>query len=330
MNNKTIKWGILGLGKIAHKFAKALAVAEGAQLAAVASRSQGKADAFAEQFHAPKAYGSYEALATDGELDIIYIATPHGRHKQDAVLCLEAGRNVLCEKAFALNSEELDAIISAAKSNDCFLMEAIWTRFHPNFLKVKSLIEEGAIGEPQYLRADFGFHSPYNEESRLWNPALGGGSLLDIGIYPLFLALQLFGEPATIQASAKKSPLGVDASMSVQLDWKDGKQAQLFSSFETDTNIEAAIYGPTKRLLMHNRWHEPSPVSLWHRNDCLQQWEFPDLSGYVYEIQHCGKCLVDGLKESPLLPLDFSKLLMRTMDSIRHQSDVFYPEERIL
>ena len=327
MSQQTIKWGILGLGRIAHKFANAIQIADGAKLVAVASRSIDKARAFAQTYGAPNAYEGYEALASDEELDIIYIATPHGRHRQDAILCLNAGRNVLCEKAFALNSAELEDIIAAAQANDRFLMEAIWTRFHPNFLKVLELIAKGQIGEPQYLRADFGFHSPYNETHRLWNPVLGGGSLLDIGIYPLFLALQLFGEPDDIQASAKLSPLGVDASMAMQLSWKDGKRAQLFSTLETDTRIEAEIYGPDKRLLMHNRWHEPADVSLWQRNDCIDRWEFPDTTGYVYEVLHCGECLKKGLKASPLLPLDFSRLLMKTMDIIRSKTGVRYPNE---
>lgn len=321
---KTIKWGILGLGKIAHKFAQAIGEAEGAELIAVASRSEDKAEDFAAQYEVATAYGSYEALVEDDTIDVIYIATPHGRHKQDAILCLEAGRNVLCEKAFTLNLRELDEVIKAAKSNDCFLMEAIWTRFHPNFLKLQELISEGAIGEPKYLRADFGFHTPYNAESRLWNPKLGGGSLLDIGIYPLFLALQLFGKPDEIQAKANLTEEGVDSSMAIQLFWNDGKHAQLFSTFEADTNIEAEIYGQKKRIQLHNRWHNPAPVSLWERNTQLAYWDFPDTSGYVYEVLHVGTCIREQRKESPLLPLNFSQLLMGTMDTIRKMTGVIY------
>ncbi|MFK7971292.1 MAG: Gfo/Idh/MocA family protein [Bacteroidia bacterium] len=321
---ETIRWGILGTGNIAHKFAQAILQAEGATLQAVASRTEAKAKDFANQYDINTAHSSYEMLAQNKDIDVVYIATPHGRHKEDAILCLEGGRHVLCEKAFALNLSELEDILAVAKREDRFIMEAIWTRFHPNFEQVMSLVEKDEIGEVKLIRADFGFYTPYDEASRLWNPALGGGSLLDIGIYPLFLALQLLGEPDEIQAFAHKTALGVDASMSMQLMYNNGASAQLYSSFEIDTEIEATVYGRDKRIIMHNRWHTPAPVSMWQRSTCLDRWEYPEVSGYVYEVLHVNECLRNNLRESPKLSHDFSRSLVRTMDSIRKLTGIEY------
>lgn len=326
---KNIRWGILGLGNIAHKFASAILESQGGQLVSVASRNAEKAQAFAHQYGATHAHGSYASLAADPEVDVVYIATPHGRHFEDVMLCLEARKHVLCEKAFALHKQHVDAMVKKAQSVNCFLMEAIWTRFHPNFLKVKELIANETIGPLRMIRADFGFHNTYNPESRLWNPALGGGSLLDIGIYPLFLALQLMGKPDKIQAQANLSPDGIDASLAMQLQYADGRQAQLFSSFEIDMPIQAELFGPDRRIMMHNRWHEPADISLWNRNTCMKTWQFPKVSGYVYEIAHVQSCLQQGLTESPLLPLSFSQDLMETMDEIRAQVGVQYPADTL-
>ncbi|MCL4127600.1 UNVERIFIED_CONTAM: hypothetical protein GTU68_056476 [Idotea baltica] len=189
MNKKTINWGIIGCGKIANKFATDLATIEDAALVAVASRNQENANDFAQKHNAKKAYNSYETLAKDANVDAVYIATPHSFHKEHSILCLQNKKAVLCEKPFAMNLQEVEQMIAVAKENNTLLMEALWTYFLPHFNFVLEIIKQEKFGKLQELKADFGFSTPYNTESRLFKKEVGGGSLLDIGIYPIFAEL---------------------------------------------------------------------------------------------------------------------------------------------
>lgn len=324
--SKTYNWGIIGLGKIAHKFAKDLEVLPEARVHAVASRSLERAETFAGQYGAPHAFGSYEEIVSCPDLDVVYIATPHVSHHQNSIYCLRHGLPVLCEKPFAMNTREVEEMITVASDNDVFLMEAMWTRFLPTIEKAMELIESGRIGEVLSLKADFGFRGTFNPKSRLYDQALGGGSLLDIGIYPVFLALLLLGRPARIRAAAHLGDTGVDEEIGILLQYPDGRLAHLHSSILARTKTEAFIYGSTGTIHMHTRWHEPSSMTLLREDERPEEFRFDYKGkGYYLEARHVMDCLSRNRKESDLLPLDFSLELIRLLDAIRQEAGILYP-----
>lgn len=208
---KEIRWGILAPGSIAHKFVRGLELLEDAKVVAVGSRSIGRAETFAQQYGIAKAYGSYEELASDPDIDIVYVATPHSAHKECALLCLKAGKAVLCEKPFTVNTKEAEEVIQYARESKLFLMEAMWIRYLPVIIKVREWLYKGVIGEVKMLKADFGFRIEWNPEGRLLNPALAGGALLDAGIYPVSFASMVFGkQPVEIKSMSYIGTTGVD------------------------------------------------------------------------------------------------------------------------
>jgi predicted dehydrogenase len=322
-----IKWGILAPGHISRGFAAALKVTGDADLYAVASRSYEKAASFAQEFGFQKVYGSYSELADDPEVDVIYIATPHHLHFDNAMMCLKKGKPVLCEKPFTINSKQLEILVKTARDKKVFLMEAIWTRFLPGILKTMQLIEEGQIGQVKILNADFGFKADYNPESRLYDPFLGGGSLLDIGIYPVFLSLLLLGYPDKIEAVATKAPTGVDESMSISLSYKNGALASLHCTFAAHTNTDANIYGDKGKIHLKRQWLRANELVFNRNDEPLQELTFPSKAkGYEYEAEEVMRCLNMGLTESPVLGLDFSLQLMKLLDAIRKKSNIVYPD----
>lgn len=322
---KTYNWGIIGLGSIAHKFADALTVVPNARLHAVASRSAEKASKFAQQYNASHYYGNYEAIVHDREIDAIYIATPHNLHYQNTMMCLKQGIPVLCEKPFAINAKEAAGMIELARSNNIFLMEAFWTRFLPGIKKVLELIQSGAIGQIKMVKADFGFKAEFNPSSRLFDLDLGGGSLLDVGVYPLFLSLLLLGKPSSIKAISHIGRTGVDENCGIIFDYSNGEMANLFSSIVTDTITQAEIFGETGSIRIHKKWFMPSPVSLI-KGDKEEKFEFDFTgNGYNYEIEEVVKCLEEGKTESELLPLDFSLDLMELLDHVKKECGIHYP-----
>ena len=321
---KTYRWGILGAGKIAAKFASAINYTEGATLHAVASRSQEQAAAFAATHQAKVSYNDYSKLAGDPDVDIIYIATPHAFHKDQTILCLEQGKHVLCEKPMALDRVEVNNMIDAARINDCFLMEGMWSRFMPATNKMLELKEE-ALGRLQYLRADFGFQAPYDPTSRLFDTKLGGGSLLDVGVYPLFLSVLLLGEPETIHAMGKLSATGADEYCNIQLQYAGGETASIFCSVTIKTSLTAELAGPKGRIYMHNPWYRTDKVTFEPNEGERQDFILPhEHNGFEYEIRHVMECLNKGLKESPLMPLDVTLTISRIMDKVREQVGVVY------
>lgn len=321
----TFRWGIIGAGRIARKFAADLNTIKNARLTAIASRDQDRAQAFADEFKAPFAYGSYEALLDCPELDAVYIATRHPGHAAASIMCLERGIPVLCEKPFAMNAGEVQQMIDAARKTDTFLMEAIWTRFLPTTRQALQWIKEGRIGEVQSVKADFGFKAERNLAGRLYNKALGGGSLLDIGIYPTFLALLLLGKPEEILANAVIGTTGVDEEMAAIFKYSDGKMAQIHSTIRADTKTEAFIYGSEGVIHIHSRWHEPSSMSLLLPNERPEDFffEYPCI-GYAYEAEEVMACLAAGKKESDALPLSFSMDLIRLLDEMRAKIGLDY------
>jgi len=322
---KIYNWGIIGLGNIAHKFAEALTVVPNARLHAVASRSLEKATSFGQQYNAGKYYGNYEDITHDPDVDAIYIATPHNLHYQNTIMCLNQDIPVLCEKPFAINAKEASGMISLARSRNVFLMEAFWTRFFPDIKKVLELINDGVIGKIRIVKADFGFKAEFNPSSRLFDLDLGGGSLLDVGIYPLFLSLLLLGKPSSIKAISHIGRTGVDENCGIIFDYSNGEMANLFSSIVTDTITQAEIFGETGSIRIHKKWFMPSPVTLI-KDGKEEKYDFDFKgNGYNYEIEEVVKCLEEGKTESNLMPLNFSLDLMELVDHVKKECGIHYP-----
>jgi len=324
---KIYNWGILGPGKIAHHFVKDLLKTEQGNLHAVASRSLDRAQTFADEYSAAHAYGSYEAMLECPDLDIIYVATPHAMHHEHTLLCLNAKIPVLCEKAFAGNRHQVTEMMMTALRKDVFLMEALWTRFLPSFIKTKELLDNQLIGTPISLTADFGFKADFDPKGRLFNKELAGGALLDIGIYPVLCALFLFGKPDKITANAHIGKTGVDEEISMGFHYSNGKMAHLHATLRATTPCEAIIYGEAGHIKIDSRWHESKSLSVHYLNDRPSeafQYE-DDVKGYKYEIDHVHECLSKGLKQSPIISLHFSTLLIQTLDRIRETIGLTYP-----
>lgn len=318
LQHKKIRWGIIGLGKIAHKFTTDLLTIEGAELYAVASRTQEKANAFAAKYNnGPKAYGSYEALLNDTNVDAVYIATPHSLHKENTLMCLEHGIAVLCEKPFAMNANEVKAMVTKAKENNVLLMEALWTYFLPHYKYVLDLLNNKEYGDIIKLEADFGFKPEFDLSSRAFKKSLGGGCLLDIGIYPIFAALSTLGEPDTIEANATFFENNVDSSCSMTFCYKSNVKAYLKSTFLENTPTEAILYCERGTIKINSRFHEPSSVTLIvNGKENIIYFENVSI-GYTYEILHFNQLLRDNKTESDIMTFDFSKKLIQTLDKVR-------------
>jgi predicted dehydrogenase len=320
-----VRWGILGAGRIAEKFAAALNYTEGAELCAIASREAEKGKAFAAAWKASRQYTDYEALAKDPDIDIIYIATPHAFHYEHSFLCMAHGKAVLCEKPMALNYSQVSAMVGEARERELFLMEGMWTRFMPSINKAKELIDRGVIGELRHIDAGFGFEAPYDVQGRLYNRALGGGSLLDVGIYPVFLASFFLGMPSAIQSMASKAPTGVDSYCHALLQYPGGQTAHIFSAINVQTGLQAEITGTKGRLILPRPWYKSEQLLLELNSGETSSFSFPrGCNGFEYEIQEVMDCVANGFTECPALPLDFSLQMSRVVDEIGRQAGVGY------
>jgi predicted dehydrogenase len=323
--SKIINWGILGTGFIANKFAAALACVPNAKLLAVGSRTIEKSMSFAQANNVPKAYGSYEELAKDTNIDVVYVATPHVFHCENTLLCLENNKAVLCEKPFAMNEREVLSMVSKAREKKLFLMEAFWTRFLPTVLKIDEIIKSGTIGEIVYIKSDFGSNPPYDTNGRFFNPQLGGGSLLDIGIYPVFIALFLLGEPDDITSEAVIGKTGVDEILSATFKYGNNKIANLFSTLVAQTPVETDICGTKGRIRLNRMWFMTNNFTITMNNGKSETVEFNyPCNGYEYEAIEVTNCLLNGQAESRMMPLDFSLKLIRLLDRIRKQCGIRY------
>jgi predicted dehydrogenase len=328
---KKIKWGILGCGRIAGKFAGDLRLLDDAELWAAGSRNVEKASAFARQHGFRHAYGSYEELVSDPDVDVIYIASPHAQHHEHTLLCIEHGKPVLCEKAFAINSRQAHEMIDAARASGVFLMEALWSRFLPHYQETMRMVREGKLGQVGSVLANFGFIPEPPVPDRLFNPALGGGTLLDIGIYNVFFALSVLGRPDDVVAHMTPAPTGIDQQCAVTLIYHTGAIAQLFSSFEANLPIEVEISGPQGRIRLTTRFYEPTARIEWYpgRVDTRTEIQVEKHPGWGYQHQasHVHDCLRQGLTESPIWRHDDTLLLMETMDRIRQAAGISYPAD---
>ncbi|MFT7498858.1 MAG: putative dehydrogenase [Porticoccaceae bacterium] len=327
MNTRKIKWGIVGCGNIADKFAKDMALIESAELTAVASRNINKATEFGRNHAAKKAYGSYEELFKDVEIDIVYIATPHVSHAKLSISAMEYGKHVLCEKPLGLNANEVRRMIETSKRTNHFFMEALWTRFNPVFVEVLKRIKNGEIGEVNYINADFAFKSNHSLESRVYNLALGGGAILDIGIYPVFLTYALLGNPKKITASSIfQEETGADIQTSMLFDYKKS-QAVLYCGFTSNSKMIAKISGTNGEIHIQSRWHEAEEFTIL-KNGTEESFKVLKTGkGYTHEIEECHKCLGANKIESDLWSHKNSMDLITILDAIRNQVGLKYPQE---
>jgi predicted dehydrogenase len=322
-----LRWGIVGLGSIANHFVKDLALVEESELVAVASRSIDKAEEFAKTYQSKYAFGSYEELFKCNEVDVIYIATPHSFHAKIAIDAMYYGKHILCEKPLGVNTSEVLKMIEAATENKIFLMEALWSRFNPSIQKIKALIGEGVLGEIKYIHADFAFPALHrDDDNRLLNPNLAGGSLLDIGIYPVFLSYLLLGKPDQIMASSKFYKTGVEMQTSMILDYADA-QAILYSGLNSKSEMKAEISGTKGTIYINPRWHEAQGFEL-ELNEEITKFELPTAGrGYYYEILEVQDCINNNELESRSWSHDDSRNLIGILDTIRAKAGIVFPFE---
>ena len=322
-----INWGIIGAGNIAHTFSKDLNLVKNGKLVAVASRSLEKARNFADEYNAPLAFGSYEELFQCEDVDVIYIATPHMNHADLSIAAMKAGKNVLCEKPAGVNKAQVLEMVKTAKAHNVFFMEALWSRFNPTVIKVKNLIDEGAIGKVGYLHADFAFYGlDRDQNGRLLNPDLAGGSLLDIGIYPIFLSYLLLGMPKEIKAGANFHETGVEVQTSMIFKY-DNAQSILYSGLNSNSKMEAQIAGSEGAIFIHPRWHETTGYTLEKDGDKTENEIGKVGKGYTYEIEEVQNCLSQGKLESELWSHQNSLDLIALLDTVRERTGIVFPFE---
>jgi predicted dehydrogenase len=323
MENNKIKWGIVGLGNIAQQFASELQLIDSAEIYAVASRNINKAQDFANKFQCSKAYGSYDELFQDENVDILYIATPHDSHAELTIKALQNNKNVLCEKPLALHYKDVEQMISTAKKHNKFFMEAFWTRFNPSMRETLQHIKDGAIGEVKYVNADFAIKFENPDNTRMTDIKLGGGALMDIGVYPLFLAYLILGVPKEIIAKANLYSTGVDAQTSVIMQY-EGAQAVLHTSFLYTNNVEATISGTKGRINLDSLWFMTESYSLI-QGEQKTKFDKPTLGkGYTYEIEECHVCLRANRSESELWSHQNSLELAKIIEEVKNQIGLVY------
>jgi len=334
---KQVQWGIVGTGNIANQFAQGLQLVENAKIAAVASRNVNSAKVFAQTFDIPKYYGSYEEMAKDPDLDIIYIGTPHPQHYENVMLFLEAGRAVICEKPLGVNAAQAEKMIAKAREKNVFLMEGMWTRFFPAFKKALEWVRTECLGEPRMIHAVFGYDGTVNRQQWRFRHDMAGGALLDVGIYPLALAFAMFGtDPVQISAAANIVD-GVDEYNTFTLTYADGRIAVLSSAIGLKLDNRVCVSGTKGAVLMNEGWwhSDRAEFALARETDAGVSPErdvfdqpYP-ASGFQFEAQAVQQCVLDGMKESPVMPLDETLKIAQTMDLIRKEWQLFYKEDEL-
>jgi predicted dehydrogenase len=319
MADRKIKWGIVGLGNIASQFASDLLLIDDAELTAVASRDISKAELFAEKFGALRMYNSYDLLFEDSEVEIIYIATPHNSHAELSIKALENGKHVICEKPMSLSYNDAERMIEASKKNNRFFMEAFWTRFIPSIQDILQKVNNGIIGDVNYIKADFAFHGSETENKRLFDKELGGGALFDIGVYPLFLSYILLGNPKEIIAKAIKHKNDIDLQTSMLLQYESA-QSVLHASIVSESDMKASISGSKGRIELNSPWFVADGYSLFINDEKEAAFTLPTLGkGYSHEIIECHNCIRNNQIESKLWSHQNSLDLSRIVEEIKNQ-----------
>lgn len=325
---KQYNWGLIGAGQITNLFAEGLTTLEQAKLFAIGSRSQSKAKTFAEKWNIEKAYASYTDLYADPDVEIVYIGTPHSFHYRDVRDALVAGKHVLCEKAFTLNAGEARELVALARAKNLFLMDAMWNRFQPWYPVVKNLIAEDRLGELYHFNADLSFRFHVGPEHRIYNPELGGGALLDLGVYPIALAFAFLGKPQEILSVAHLCSTGVDDQVSILFKYASGATAELGCSSRYLTKNNPTLHGSKGYIEFHGMITRPQKISIHEEGKESIEMETPCVSnGYQYEAQAVMNMLDSGQIEHPLMPLNETIEIMETMDQIRANIGVSYPGE---
>ncbi len=325
--DKNRKIGILGSGGIAEKMASTLASLDGYDCSAIASRSKEKAESFASRFGIPNAYGSYEELAEDPEVELIYIATPHSHHFQHAKLCIEHGKAVLCEKAFTANAREAEELFRLAAEKGVFITEAIWTRYMPLSLQIINLVRNGAIGHPYTLSANLCY--PLSKKARIQRPELAGGALLDIGVYALNFAAMIYGDEIERTVSAcTKTETGMDDQNSITQFFSDNRMAVLYSSIYPRSDRKGIISGDRGYIIVENI-NNPEIARLYNLDyQLIAEYPSPkQITGYEYQVIASFEAMDKGLLESPYMPHKETIRIMRMMDELRREWGVVYPND---
>jgi predicted dehydrogenase len=323
---KKYKWGILAPGKMSAKFTRGLKLLDNVELYAVGSRDIRRSEQFAKEFGFQKSYGSYEELAADKDVDIIYIASPHSHHYEHTMLCLKNKKAVICEKAFALNSREVEGMLAEAIRQKVFLMEALWPPFQPIYRKTKEILQSGEAGKILHLNARFGFQAPYDPSDRKFNLALGGGSLLDIGIYPVIDTVYFMGVPDEVIAKASFTETGSEHSISIILGYNDGRMATLYSSFRTAAGIGCDLLCENGNLHFSRARDMSQQLRVEINGKENEDYSLlPDGMGYQFEAMEVMNCLDEGKLESAIVPHSFSRDLMKTLDRIRDAAGIVFP-----
>jgi predicted dehydrogenase len=322
-----IGWGILATGLIARIFAKDLALVPDAEIVAVGSRTQESADAFGDEFGVPRRHGSYQALVEDPAVDVVYIATPHPGHHATALAAIEAGKSVLVEKPFTMDAAEATDLIDAARAHDVFVLEAMWTRFLPHMVRIREILAAGTLGDIVSVTAEHGQYFDHDPEFRLFAPELGGGALLDLGIYPLSFASMVLGEPRQVTAVSDPAFTGVDAQTSMILQYDGVAQSVLTTTSYAVTENAAAINGTKARIEIAGTFYVPTTFTVVARDgEVLETYDEPVAGrGMQYQAAEVHRCLRAGHRESPTLPLSETLSIMQTMDEIRRQIGLTYP-----
>jgi predicted dehydrogenase len=325
MPDSHFRWGLIGPGKIAHSFAKALEVIDDGVLYAIASRDAKRAREFAKKYQAPKSYASYEALIEDKDVDGIYIATPHPFHHDQTLMCLEAGIPVLCEKPLTVNAKETERLIKTSQDKGVFLMEAVWTRYLPIYKQIRTWLDEKQIGDLQLLDSNFCFRAPDDLGHRTWNHALAGGALLDIGIYNIAVSQWVFGSnPESVSAHGFLSETNVDALTAANMIYSNGRLSQFTCSFLVDGANDFTIYGTEGRIYIHANFWCPTKATLI-KGDKQETKEEPfRATGFEYEVEEAMHCIRSGLIESPDMTHADTLANMKIMDTIRSQVGLKY------
>jgi predicted dehydrogenase len=310
-----LRWGIIGTGWIASTFAKDLT------LTGSGSRTQVSADRFADAYGIANRHDSYEALVADPEVTAVYVATPHPMHHANTLLALDAGKPVLVEKAFTMNAAEARDLVRVAREKKLFLMEAMWTRFLPHVREIRRLVAEGALGEVTTVMADHGQWFKQDPAFRLFAPELGGGALLDLGVYPVSFASMLLGTPTEIKAVIQPAFTGVDGQVAMAFGYASGAQAVLHCTSAAKSPTWAAIVGTEARIEVEGTFYAPSRFKLITRAGEVTEYREPhEGHGLRHEADEAARCIGEGLLESPLMPLDETVSIMATMDAVLAQA----------
>ena len=324
--SETTRWGVIGAGGIATDFCDDLQRLPDHEVVAVGSRAAGTADAFASRFGIERVHASYAELAADDSIDAVYVATPHPMHHDAAMLAIEAGKAVLVEKPFTMDAAEARSLVAAARERGTFLMEAMWTRFLPHMAAVRDVLASGRLGDLVLVTAEHGQWFEKDPAFRLFAPELGGGALLDLGIYPVSFASMVLGTPTRVTAVSDTAFTGVDAQTSVVLRDDAGRHAVLTTTLSAATTNGAAINGTEARIEIDPTFYRPTSFSIVSRDGERERVEIPvEGNGLRFQAAEVGRCLREGLTESPLLPLDETVSILGTMDEIRTQIGLTYP-----